>query len=306
MRIFLAGASGAVGRPLIGMLTANGHEVVGTTRDPRKADLLRALGAKPVVLDVLDRDRLADAVREARPDAVIHQLTDLSRMDFAATNRLRIEGTRNLVDAARAVGVRRMVTQSFGPAYAPGEGLATEETPLYLNAAEVWSGGAALETEAGSVAAATDSVAAVVGALVSMEKAVTELPESVVLRYGLLYGPGTSFAADGFMTDQIRQGQMPANENVTSFIHIEDAARAAMLAIDWPAGVYNIVDDDPAPAREWLRLYAAEVGGPPPPQVDGKDALMSRGISNVKAKRQVGWSPRHPSWRAGFLTTVRV
>jgi nucleoside-diphosphate-sugar epimerase len=288
------------------MLAANGHTVVGTTRDPRKADLLRSLGATPVVIDVFDHDRLADAVREARPDAVIHQLTDLSRMDFAATNRLRIEGTRNLVDAARAVGVRRMVTQSFGPAYAPGDGLATEETPLYLDASAAWSGGAALDHEEGSAAATTDSVSATVGALVTMERTVAELPESVVLRYGLLYGPGTSFAADGFMTAQIRQGQMPANENVTSFVHVEDAARAAMLALDWPAGVYNIVDDDPASARVWLPRYAAEVGGPPPRQVDGKDALMSRGISNAKAKRQVGWSPRHPSWRAGFLEAARI
>ncbi len=306
MRIFLAGASGAVGRPLVGMLTANGHEVVGTTRDPRKADVLRALGATPVVLNVLDRDRLADAVREARPDAVIHQLTDLSRMAFADTNRLRIEGTRNLVDAARAVGVRRIVTQSFGPAYAPGNGLATEDDPLYQDASDAWSGGAALKAEARTVDATTDSVSAVVGALVTMEETVAELPESVVLRYGLFYGPGTSFAADGFMSDMVRGGRMPANENVASFVHVEDAARAAMLALGWPAGVYNIVDDDPAPAREWLPRYAAEVGGPPPPQVDGKDALMSRGISNAKAKRQVGWSPLHPSWRAGFLETVRV
>lgn len=288
------------------MLVAEGHQVFGTTRDPRRADLLRSPGAKPIVLDVFDRDRLADAVREARPDTVIHQLTDLSRMDFAATNRLRIEGTRNLVDAARAVGVRRMVTQSFGPAYAPGEGLATEGTPLYLDASEAWSGGAALETEEGTAAATTDSVSATVGALVTMEETVAELPESVVLRYGLLYGPGTSFAADGFMTELVRQGQMPANENVTSFVHVEDAARAAMLALDWPAGVYNIVDDAPAPAREWLPRYATEVGGPPPSRVDGKDALMSRGISNAKAKRQVGWSPRHPSWRAGFLEIVRL
>jgi nucleoside-diphosphate-sugar epimerase len=306
MRIFLAGASGAVGRPLVGMLAARGHAVVGTTRDPGKADLLRSLGATPVVLDVFDRDRLAAAVREARPDAVIHQLTDLSRMDFVATNRLRIEGTRNLVDAAKAVGVRRMVTQSFGPAYEPGEGLATEETPLYEQAAGAWDGGAALASEAGPAAATTDRVSATVGALLSMEAAVAELPESVVLRYGLLYGPGTGFAADGPMTAAVRQGQMPINENVISFLHVEDAARAAVLALDWPAGIYNIVDDDPAPAREWLPRFAAEVGGPTPPQVDGKDALMSRGLSNAKAKRQVGWSPLHPSWRAGFLERARV
>jgi nucleoside-diphosphate-sugar epimerase len=191
VKICLAGASGAIGRPLIGMLTANGHQVVGTTRDPRKAAMLRALGATPAIVNALDREALIAAVREARPDAVIHQLTDLSRIDLAATARLRIEGTRNLVDGARAAGVRRMVTQSFGPAYAPGEGLATEETPLYLDAAEPWR--------------------ATVEAIATMEATVAELPESAVLRYGLFYGPGTGFAADGFFAEQLRQGQLPAN-----------------------------------------------------------------------------------------------
>ena len=286
MKIFLAGASGAVGRPLIGMLTANGHEVVGTTRDPDKAEMLRGLGAKPAIVDARDREALVDAVREARPDAVIHQLTDLARFDFAATNRLRIEGTRNLVEAARAVGVRRMVAQSFGPGYAPGEGLATEETPLYLDGPQEWR-----ET---------------IAALATLEATVSELPEGVVLRYGLFYGPGTSLAADGFHADLVRQGQFPANENVSSFVHIEDAARAAMLALEWPSGIYNIVDDDPAPVRGWLPQYVAEVGGPPPPRVDGKDPIMSRGISNAKARRTVVWAPRHPSWRAGFLEAVRA
>ena len=286
MKIYLAGASGAVGRPLIGMLTANGHQVVGTTRDPGKADMLRSLGATPAVVDALDREALIAAVREARPDAVIHQLTDLARFDFDATNRVRTEGTRNLVDAARAVGVRRMVTQSFGPAYAPGDGLATEESPLYLDAPEPWR--------------------PTVAALATMEATVAELPEGVILRYGLFYGPGTSLDADGYHAELVRQGQFPANENVNSFVHIEDAARAAMLALEWPAGIYNIVDDDPAPAREWLARYAAEVGAPPPPRVDGKDVLMSRGISNAKARRERGWAPLHPSWRAGFLGAVRV
>ena len=179
-----------------------------------------------------------------------------------------------------------MVTQSFGPAYEPGEGLANEETPLYLDAPE--------------------PIRPTVEALAMMEATVAELPESVILRYGLFYGPGTSFAADGFTAEQVRQGQMPANENVNSFVHVEDAARAAMLALGWPAGAYNIVDDDPAPVRDWLTKYAAEVGGPPPPHVDGKDMLMSRGISNQKARQERGWVPRHPTWRAGFLGAVRV
>jgi nucleoside-diphosphate-sugar epimerase len=287
MRVFLAGASGAVGRPLVRMLVAEGHQVVGTTRDSRKADMLRELGAEPAVVDVYDRSALAAVVREARPDAVIHQLTDLSSMDLAATARLRIDGTRNLVDAARDAGVRRMVTQSFGPAYEPGDGLANEETPIYVDAPEPWT-------------AATTS-------LVTMEQIVAAIPESVILRYGLFYGPGTSFAADGMMADQVRQGQMPANENVNSFVHIEDAARAAMLALDWPAGIYNIADDEPAPARVWLPRYASEVGGPPPATAEGRDPIMSRGFSNAKARQRVGWEPLHPTWRAGFVTTaVRV
>jgi nucleoside-diphosphate-sugar epimerase len=284
VKIFLAGATGVVGRPLIGMLTANGHEVVGATRDPGKAEMLRALGATPAIVNALDREALIAAVRDARPDAIVHQLTDLARFDLAATNKLRIEGTRNLVDAARAAGVRRMVTQSFGPAYAPGEGLATEETPLHLDAPEPFG--------------------TTVAALATMEATAAELPESVILRYGLFYGPGTSFDRDGFHADLVRKGQYPANESVNSFVHVEDAARAAMLALDWPAGVYNIADDDPAPVREWLPRYAAEVGGPPPPVVEGKDALMSRGFSSQKARREQGWTPRRPSWRAGFLGAV--
>jgi nucleoside-diphosphate-sugar epimerase len=264
------------------MLVAEGHQVVGTTRDPRKADALRALGAQPVVVDVYDRAALAASVREARPAAVIHQLTDLSSLDFASTARLRVEGTRNLVDAARDAGITRMVTQSFGPAYEPGEGLATEATPRNLHAPEPWT------------ATATS--------LATMEQMVGELPASVILRYGWLYGPGTSFERDSRTADAVRKGQLPANENVTSFLHVEDAARAAMLALGWPAGIYNIADDDPAPVRVWLPQYAAEIGGPPPATVEGVDPILGRGISNAKARQQVGWVPLHPTWRGGLIT----
>jgi nucleoside-diphosphate-sugar epimerase len=280
MRVFLAGGSGVVGRALIPLLTAEGHEVAGTTRDPNKADLLRALGATPVIVDVFDRERLFEAVRAARPDAIIHQLTDLARLDFKALARVRIEGTRNLVDAARAAGVERMVTQSFWGGYEPGDGLADEQTPLYVNVPDPWSG--------------------VVRPLVSMEQAVNELPESVVLRYGLFYGPGTAFEPDSRTAEQVRRGQMTANENVTSFVHIEDVAIATRQALGWPAGVYNIADDDPAAATEWLPQYALEIGAPPPPRAAGRDPVLSRGITSQKAHTQ-GWSPRHPSWRGGFV-----
>lgn len=281
MKIFLAGASGVVGRVLVPLLSAQGHTVSGTTRDPSKADLLRSLGAKPVVVDVYDRNGLLAAVRAARPDAVIHQLTDLSRLDFAATARVRTEGTRNLVDAAQAAGVRRMVTQSFWGVYVPGEGLADEETPLYVDAPEPWDG--------------------VARPIAIMEQTVGELPESVVLRYGLFYGPGTAFDAEGRTAEQVRRGEMPANENVVSFLHIEDAALSTQQALGWPAGAYNIADDEPAATSDWLPQYAAEIGAPPPTRTAGRTPLLSRGVTSQKARRERGWAPRHPSWRAGFV-----
>jgi nucleoside-diphosphate-sugar epimerase len=283
MKIFLAGASGVVGRSLIPLLTAQGHTVSGATRDPKKADLLRSLGAQPVVVDVYDRDGLFAAVMAARPDAVINQLTDLTRLDFAATARVRTEGSRNLVDAAQASGVRRMVTQSFWGVYVPGDGLADEETRLYVDAPEPWDG--------------------VARPIAIMEQTAGELPESVVLRYGLFYGPGTAFDLDGRTAERVRQGQMPANENVVSFLHIEDAAISAQQALGWPAGTYNIADDEPAAASDWLPHYATEIGAPPPPRAAGRDPLLSRGVSSQKARREQGWTPRHPSWRAGFTGT---
>jgi nucleoside-diphosphate-sugar epimerase len=284
MKIFLAGASGVVGRALIPLLTAHRHSVAGTTRDPNKAELLRSLGAKPVILDVYDRDALFAAVRATRPDAVIHQLTDLTRLDFAANARVRTAGTRNLVDAAQAVGVRRVVTQSFWGVYVPGEGLADEETPLYVEAPAPW-----------------DEIARPIAI---MEQTVNELPESVVLRYGLFYGPGTAFDLNGRTAERVRRGEMPANENVVSFLQIEDAAISAHQALGWSAGTYNIADDEPAAQSDWLPQYAAEIGAPPPPRATGRDPLLSRGITSEKARRTQGWTPRHPSWRAGFVGTA--
>jgi nucleoside-diphosphate-sugar epimerase len=283
MKLFIAGGSGVVGRTLIPLLTAQGHEVSGTTRDPNKADLLRSLGASPVVVDVYDRDGLFAAVRAAHPDAVINQLTDLIRLDFAATARVRTEGTRNLVDAAQAAGVRRMVTQSFWGVYIPGDGLADEETPLYLDEPAAWDG--------------------VTRPIATMEQIAIEIRESVVLRYGLFYGPETSFDAKGRSAEQVLRGQMPADESITSFLHIEDAAISTLLALGWPAGAYNIADDDPAAASDWVPQYAAEIGAPPPPQATGRTPVLSRGVTSQKAHAQ-GWTPRHPTWRAGIARPV--
>jgi nucleoside-diphosphate-sugar epimerase len=283
MNIFVAGGSGVVGRSLIPLLAAEGHTVSGTTRDPNKAKLLESLRAKPIIVDVFDRDGLFSAMQTARPDAVIHQLTDLTRLDFAATARVRTEGTRNLVDAARAAGVRRMVTQSFWGVYVPGAGLADEETPLYIDAPAPWDG--------------------IARPIANMERIVDELPESVVLRYGLFYGPGTAFDADGRTAERVRRGEMPANDNVISFLHLEDAAISAQQALGWPPGAYNIADDEPAPTSEWLPQYAAEIGAPKPPRASGRDPLLSRGVSTPKARAR-GWAPRHPSWRAGFVAVA--
>lgn len=275
MRVFIAGGSGVVGRALIPLLTEHGHEVAGTTRDPNKTDLLRSLGATPIVLDVYDRDGLIAAVRDTRPDVVINQLTDLKSLDFAALARVCIEGTRYLVDAARAAGVRRMVTQSFWGCYVPGEGLADEQTPLYVDAPEPWNG--------------------ISGPIATMEETANEIPESVVLRYGLFYGPSTAFEGDGRTAEQVRRGEMTANENVTSFVHIEDAALSTHLALTWPGGIYNIADDEPAAASDWLPLYASELGAPPPPRATGRDLMLSRGVTSQKAHAH-GWRPRHPSF----------
>jgi nucleoside-diphosphate-sugar epimerase len=279
MRVFLAGASGVIGRPLIGLLKAAGHEVIGTTRRTDRADMLRKLGAEPVILDAYDRDAVLAAVSDARPDAIINQLTDLSGMDLDSTNRLRRDGTRNLVDAAKAAGVGRMITQSITMLYEPGDELATEAEPLNGNAPEPWN--------------------QQVAALAAMEDSANELPESVILRYGLFYDATTGFNGDGFMARLIQSSSLPANDNVTSFIHVDDAAEATMLALDWPAGVYNIVDDEPVEARVWVPAAARANGWPVPQRVAGRDPIMSRGASNGKARR-VGWSPRHPSWRSGL------
>jgi len=214
MKIVLAGASGVIGRSLIPRLTAAGHGVTGMTGDAATTSLVRSLGAQPAVVDVFDRDRLAEVIWSAHPDAVIDQLTSLRNGNYPATNRLRTEGTRNLIDAALAAGVRTVVAQSYC-IYAPGPGLADETDPLDVNSPAF---GAAAE------------------ALVALEAIVSEAPHGVLLRYGNLYGPGTGYASDGAIAAQVRQGKLPATEDVTSFLHVEDAADAAVQALGWPAG----------------------------------------------------------------------
>ena len=309
MKIFVAGATGALGRRLVPLLASNGHTVVGTTRTPGKAAALRAAGATPVVLDALDRDAVIDALAQAQPDVVVHELTaltefsDFRKLDesFAATNRLRTEGTDHLLDGIRRLPVRRIVAQSYAGAgfYAPTGGpVKTEGDPFN-----------------------TDPPAAMrrtVEAVRHLERAVLEAEGigGTVLRYGSFYGPGTSLGEGGVYLDAVRRRQFPivaGGTGVWSFLHIEDAAAATLAAIESDrTGVYNIVDDDPAPVAEWLPALAAIIGAKPPRRVPawlarvfvGEAGVVmmteARGASNAKAKRELGWRPAYPSWRTGF------
>ncbi|MFE0648277.1 NAD-dependent epimerase/dehydratase family protein [Streptomyces sp. NPDC059534] len=273
MRVLVAGATGAVGRRLVPLLEAAGHEVVGISRR----------GPRPV--DVLDAGAVRRAVTEAAPDAVVHQLTDLGAADGAANNRVRVEGTRNLVDAARAAGVGRIVAQSISWAYAPGDAPADESVPLD-----------------GTEEAPRSRIVAGVRAL---EAAVAELPEAVVLRYGILYGPGTWYAPDGAVAAALAGdpearflGGTAADASVSSFVHVDDAAEAAFRALCWPSGAYNVVDDEPAPGHDWLPVLAEALGVPAPERTGGR-APWARGAVNARA-RALGWAPARPTWRAGF------
>jgi nucleoside-diphosphate-sugar epimerase len=226
---------------------------------------------------VLDRDAVAAAVRDIRPDVVIHQLTSLSGGDLAANARLRRDGTRHLVDAALASGVRRIIAQSISWAYEPGREPAIEDTPFDVDAPEP------RHTSVAGVAA--------------LEEAVREVPEWVVLRYGTLYGPGTWHARDG-----ARAGKVPAGADVSSLLHIDDAAAAAAAALSWPSGAVNVCDDDPAPAASWVPAFCQALGLPSPAIIEGDRQGWARGASNHYARKHLGWNPRYPSWRDGFAT----
>lgn len=274
MRILVAGAGGVVGLPLTRELIAQGHEVVGTSRNPDKRPELRDAGATVVRLDAFDLASVEHAIAEARPDAVIHQLTDLSAVDLEANAELRIVGTRNLVDAMRRYGVPRMITQSIAWLYEDGEGLADETVPLR---------------------AATGPGARTVEGVVAMEHMSAEIPNHVILRYGKLYGPGTWYSPDGDFGRAARDGVFGGN-GIESFLHIEDTAAPTVAALDWPTGVVNVVDDEPAGPDEWLPVFCRWVGGQTPV---GLGPGTGRGASNAKA-RKLGWVPTYPSWRTGM------
>jgi nucleoside-diphosphate-sugar epimerase len=310
MKVFVAGATGALGKQLVPRLAARGHEVVGMTSSAAKQDLVTSLGAVPVVADALDPDAVAQAVAEAEPKVIVSQLTALSgsldmrkfEESFALTNRLRTEGTDHLLAAGRAVEIERFVAQSYAgwPFARTGGPVKTEEDPLD-------------PTPADAMRTAHDAIR-------HLEEAVTGATwtEGIVLRYGGFYGPGTSLSLDpeGEHVDLIRKRRFPivgSGDGIWSFIHIEDAATATVAAIEHgKRGLYNVVDDEPAPVREWLPAAAATLGARKPMRLprwlgrltagEAVVVMMNevRGASNAKAKRELGWQPRYPSWRQGF------
>jgi nucleoside-diphosphate-sugar epimerase len=308
MRVFIAGATGVIGRRLVPMLVQDGHEVTGITRSPERIEQLQAQGAEGVVANAYDADGLRAAVEAARPDAVIHELTDIPpalnprkyATQLSGNNRLRREGTRNLLAAAHAADVGRIVAQSIAFAYAPtGDWVKDEDAPLHLDAP----------------APMDDAL----GAVGDLERQVLDAG-GLVLRYGYFYGPATSFAPDGAYAQMTRKRQFPivgSGEARWSFIHVDDAARATVAALHRGApGIYNIVDDEPASVREWVPAYAQAIGAKRPLKVPlwvGRlaagpvvVATMStqRGASNAKARRELEWAPEHPSWRDGFRTAA--
>ncbi len=308
MRVFVAGATGAIGRQLVPPLVAAGHEVHGMTRSESKQAVLYELGAVPVVANALDADQVAEAVARARPEVIVHQLTaigavDMRHMerDFAPTNRLRTEGTDHLLSAGQAVGVRRFVAQGiagFGVYARTGGPVKSEEDPF--------DPAPARELRA-NLAAIGHLEQAVLGA---------DWTEGIVLRYGAFYGPGTSMAPGAEQFELVRKRKFPVvggGGGVWSFIHVADAAQATVAAVEHGSrGVYNVVDDDPAPVAEWLPALAQTLGAKKPMRVphfvgrlfagEAGVVMMTelRGASNAKAKRELAWQPEHSSWRQGF------
>ena len=308
MKVFLVGATGAIGQRLVPLLLSGGHRVVATTSKRSRLDSLRAAGTSPVLVDALDPKAVMDAVVSTRPDVVVHQATALADVrsfrnfdrEFALTNRLRTEGTENLLKAAEAAGVRRFVAQSYSgwPSAREGGPVKTEDDPFDPNPPR--------------------AMARTLDAIRNLETMVTTARkvEGIVLRYGGFYGPGTSLAPGGYAAEMVRDRKFPIFGNgagIWSFLHIDDAARATVSAIEGTAtGVFNIVDDEPAAVSVWLPELARVLGAKPPLHMpawlgrmvlgEAGMSLMSsvRGSSNAKAKRVLGWHPSYASWREGF------
>jgi 2-alkyl-3-oxoalkanoate reductase len=302
MRVFVAGATGLIGHRAVRLLLAAGHVVSALARSEESAQPLRELGAGVAIADLFDAELLRGAMAMGQPEVVMHQLTALpDRLDdadaadrFAANDRMRVEGTRALIDAAAGAGVQRVVAQSIAFAYAPvGDWVKDEDAPLFLDAPGPWGSS--------------------VGAAASLERQVLEARgmDGVVLRYGVLYGPGTWYDGDGSIAARVRAGRMPLigdGEAMLSYVHVDDAAGAAMAALDAPPGTYNVADDEPMRARDWLTLYAQALDAPEPPRLSVEEGLErsgwiavhrmteQRAASNARARERLGWEPGHPSW----------
>lgn len=306
-RVFLAGASGVIGGPLIPALLEQGHEVVGLARSDRSAERIRQSGAEAVIADVLDAESVRAAVEQSRPEIVLSHLTKLPsdlnprkmKKAYGANDLVRGRGTANLLAAARSAGARRIVVQNVCFLYEPEGGLVkSEDAPLYRDAPPY--------------------IERTIKVHEAMEASVTGAGdiEGLVLRFGFWYGPGTSFASGGFTAGEVRKRRFPIvgdGGGLFSFCHIDDVVAASIAALSGgDSGIYNICDDDPAAVREWVPEYAKALGAPPPRRapkwlarliVGGYAATMMtklRGASNAKAKRALGWSPIYPSWRQGF------
>ena len=309
MRVFVAGATGVIGRRLVPALLGEGHQVTAMIRSPERREQVRAMGAEPAVADALDGEAVRSVVLESRPDAVVHELTSLPRRidprkierDFALNDRVRSEGTRNLVAAARAAGARRILAQSIAFMYAPGQPgtVHTEQDPMLEEAPKSFRRSA--------------------GAVRELERAVLGA-EGVALRYGYFYGRGSAISREGSMAEDLARRRLPivgAGGGVWSFIHVDDAARATVAALErGVAGPYNIVDDDPAPVSQWLPALADALGSPAPRRVPAPIARLfggaygvatmtrGQGASNALAKHELDWSPVYASWREGFRVAL--
>ena len=301
MRILIAGATGAIGRPLVRRLRANQHEVFALNRSPDSAPALKEIGAEAVMADVLDGPAVRAAVGRIRPDAVINELTSLPRHYTPAEmkaaverdRKVRVEGNVNLLAALRDAGVRRYLLQSSGFWYAPGAGWADESVPFISIASPGVEASAGAYRELEARASATSGI------------------EFVALRYGFFYGPGTWYTREGDIGAQVRQQKIPIigeGQGVYSFVHIDDAAGATAAALECPPGAYNIVDGNPSPQQLWLTAFARAAGAPAPPRVSDEDALQTfgpdavyyatrlRGASNEKAGRELEFRPRPLEW----------
>ncbi len=312
MRIFLAGGTGVVGRPLVPRLVGEGHRVTAITRKPENVSQLEAQGAEAVVCDVLDGERLRDVVHAAAPEIVIQHLTDLPpdlnprnlKKAYERNDRVRGEGSRNLVAAAEAAGATRFIAQNVCFLYAPvgSPAVVNEDAPLWTDAPHPFASTIRLHVE--------------------MERRITENRkfEGLVLRYGFWYGPGTSFAPDGYTAEQVRRRRYPivgAGTGMQSFIHMDDVVETTVLALErGERGVYNVADDDPAPMHQWLPAYAAALGAPEPRRVPAwlarlvvgpfitNQSLHMPGASNEKVKRALDWKPKYASWQEGFRVAL--